>query len=419
MKKTLFAVAMLFLSITVQAQRVDVMKEISEKPQKSFGTDYPYSFDVPALSKAPKGYKPFYISHYSRHGSRYYWTKTLYIDLDSLLTQANRLGTLTEQGKAFYNEYKGLVPELMAGMGELTRVGWDQHQGIARTMYNSFPEIFKKGGHVSAISSLSGRCVISMSAFNQALKECNPDLDIYEQSSRFTLHGVVPTDRENPYRKSYPHESIKFDIAAASRAPIGPSPDEIVSRVFTTTEGLSKNASEIMSDLKNLYTSLPSIGHEGMMGNIFTDQEIIDTWEVSNMYAYQSFYYNKFEMIPIVEDILDRAKAVVNGKNNDLASLRFGHDTCLGPLTILMGINGANAEITKASDVKYWYQNYQTGKASNLQFVFYKSKKNSVILVKCLLNGQEATLPLPSESTPYYKWSDFYNYYRTLCDSVK
>lgn len=417
MKRILLA-AVVLLSVTVQAQRVNVMEEVNAKPEKAYGTDFPYSFDVPALTPSPKGYKPFYISHYARHGSRYYWTKDLYVDLDSVLIKAKELGILTERGQKFYDDYMASYQEFMTGMGELTQVGWDQHQGIARTMYSTFPEIFKKGGHVSAISSLSGRCIISMSAFCQALEQCNPDLEIYEQSSRFTLHGVVPTDDENPYKETYKRKSLRINPSSLTR-PQGPTADEVVARLFTTTQGLPKRASAIQSDLKNLYTSLPSIGHEGMMDGIITDKEVIDDWEMSNFYAYMSFYGRQYEMVQIVEDILDRAKDVVDGESSDVASLRFGHDTCLGPLTILMGINGADTEITDASDVKLWYQNYQTGKAANIQLVFYKSKKNPEVLVKCLLNGEEATLPLPSDMAPYYKWSDFYSYYRNLCDAAR
>jgi hypothetical protein len=52
----------------------------------------------------------------------------------------------------------------MTGISELTQLGWEQHQFIARTMYNNFLEVFKKGGNVLAISSLSGRCVIKVPA---------------------------------------------------------------------------------------------------------------------------------------------------------------------------------------------------------------------------------------------------------------
>ena len=37
-----------------------------------------YEFPVIKDTKPPRGYKPFYISHYSRHGSRYYWNEMLY-----------------------------------------------------------------------------------------------------------------------------------------------------------------------------------------------------------------------------------------------------------------------------------------------------------------------------------------------------
>jgi hypothetical protein len=52
------------------------------------------------------------------------------------------------------------------------------------------------------------------------------------------------------------------------------------------------------------------------------------------------------------------------------------------------------------------------GMASNLQFVFYRRHKNDRdVLFKVLLNESEATLPLPGTHAPYYKWSDFRDYY--------
>ena len=68
-----------------------------------------------------------------------------------------------------------------------------------------------------------------------------------------------------------------------------------------------------------------------------------------------------------------------------------------------------------SSDLKYYFQDFQIGKAANLQFIFYKSKKNPEILVKCLQNGYEVMLPLDTDNYPYYKWSDFYEYYSNIC----
>jgi len=44
---------------------------------------------------------------------------------------------------------------------------------------------------------------------------------------------------------------------------------------------------------------------------------------------------------------------------------------------------------------------------ANLQFVFYRSKKNPTVLFKVLLNGEEARLLLETGNWPYYDWQAF------------
>jgi hypothetical protein len=308
--------------------------------------------------------------------------------------------------------------ELKTGISELTQLGWEQHQFIARTMYNNFPQVFKKGGNVLAISSLSGRCVLSMSAFCQELVQCNPKIEIREQSSRFTLDGVVPTDRQNPVKHRFPRVTPRYEKNKDRFKYEDNLRDKIIPRVFTSTEGLPGNVGAIGSNLINLYTSLPSIGQEGMMGNIISDEEIAARWENENLGSYTWVFEPRYDMIPVVRDIIAKADAVISGNSQRLADLRFGHDTVLGPLTVLMGLNGADRDPADPYEVKNCYQNWQTGKASNMQLVFYRGKQPQDILVKCLLNGCEATLPLPADNHPYYKWTDFKQFYTERCNSV-
>ena len=415
-----FGLVLLFVAVSLCAQTVSPLDELKADPRKAYGTDYPYSFEKVKLTKAPKGYKPFYISHYGRHGSRYYWSDRLYYELDSLLTKAHQKQLLTAEGEAFYNKFMASKEELKTGISELTQLGWEQHQFIARTMYNNFPQVFKKGGNVLAISSLSGRCVLSMSAFCQELVQCNPKIEIREQSSRFTLDGVVPTDRQNPVKHRFPRVTPRYEKNKDRFKYEDNLRDKIIPRVFTSTEGLPGNLHHIGSNLINLYTSLPSIGHEGMMGNIITDQEIVDQWENSNLGSYSWVFGPQNDMIPVLQDIIRKAEAAINGTSDHIADLRFGHDTCLGPLTVLMGLNGADKDPEDPYEVKNTYQNWLTGKASNVQLIFYrKGKSSNDILVKCLLNGREVRLPVPTDNYPYYRWSDFRQFYTARCQSVK
>ena len=416
MKKITSLLILVTLSLTAWAQGSSALEQLSKDPRKAYGNDYPYSYETYHLTKAPRGYKPFYISHYARHGSRYYWTPRLYVDLDTLLTTAHQNHLLTAQGEAFYERFMAVKDELKTGTGELTQRGWQQHQFIARTMYDNFKEVFRKGGNVLAIASLSGRCVLSMSSFCQELVQCNPKIEVREQSSRFTLDGVVPTDANNPIKHKYPKGKPRYEKNRDQFQFTDTLPQAIINRTFVKTEGLKGSPRKIADNLINLYTTLPSIGYEGMMGNIITDEEIAARWESNNLGSYSWVFSGKYEVIPILEDIIRRADAVLEGSSDHLADLRFGHDTCLGPLTVLMGINGADRDPEDPYEVKNCYQNWETCKASNIQLVFYRSKKSSDdVLVKCLLNGMEATLPVPTTQQPYYKWSDFREFYLARC----
>lgn len=408
---------MLFCLVAV-AQGSSALDKLKADPRKAYGTDYPYEFTTVKLTKAPSGYKPFYISHYARHGSRYYWNGFLYKELDSLLTTAHNKQQLTAEGEAFYQRFDAAKQELTTGVSELSDLGWEQHQRIARIMYNNFPEVFKKGGNVLAISSLTGRCVLSMSAFCQELVQCNPKIEIREQSSRFTLDGVVPGDRQNPIKHKFEKPRPRYEQNRDKFKGIDTLQQTVISRVFTSTEGLPGNMNRIGENLINLYTSLPSIGHEGMMGNIITDEEIANRWEGSNLGTYSWLFPNQYEMIPILRDIIKKADAAIDGCSDHISDLRFGHDTCIGPLTILMGINGADLDPEDPYEIKNCYQNWNTGKACNIQLIFYRGKKGSDdILVKCLLNGQEASLPVTTNQFPYYKWSDLRQLYLTRCQN--
>lgn len=413
MKKYFLSLFLLCMAVLAIAQNNNVLNELKADPRKAYGTDYPYLFVDAPQTKAPKGYEAFYISHYGRHGSRYYWADFLYKQLDTLMTVAHDRQQLTPTGEAFYRKFMDCKDELKTGVSELTQLGWDQHQGIARRMYNNFPEVFRKGGDVMAVSSLVGRCVLSMSAFCLELKQCNPKIEIREQSSRFTLDAVVPDDRQNPNRVKYPKDKPRYeqhrDLFKA------PKPLDLVSRVFTSTEGLPGKPERLNNSLRDLYTTLPSIHHEGMMEGIVTDEEIASQWEASNLGTYSWLFAGRLQVIPILKDILSKADDVLQGRTQRLADLRFGHDSYLGPLTILMGINGADKDPEDPNDMKYYYQNWETCMASNIQLIFYRKRGSDDILVKCMLNGMEAQLPVPTQQYPYYRWTDFKQFYQQRC----
>ena len=88
---------------------------------------------------APKGYEPFYISTYMRHGSRYLIDPNDYRFPKQTLLKADSLNKLTATGKNTLDIVLRMADMAEGRLGELTSVGARQHRGIAKRMYTNFP----------------------------------------------------------------------------------------------------------------------------------------------------------------------------------------------------------------------------------------------------------------------------------------
>lgn len=78
------------------------------------------------------------------------------------------------------------------------------------------------------------------------------------------------------------------------------------------------------------------------------------------------------------------------------------------PLISYLGVNGMDAVVDDPHEVEYYWQNYNVPMGCNFQMVFFRNKRHpDDILVQVLLNGAQATLPLPEAAPGFYRWADF------------
>ena len=68
-------------------------------PNKTGGVYFAYPSTKADNTPAPKGYRPFHISHYGRHGSRYLISENDYEWIASLMHRADEAGALTPLGR--------------------------------------------------------------------------------------------------------------------------------------------------------------------------------------------------------------------------------------------------------------------------------------------------------------------------------
>lgn len=66
-----FIISMLIAGTFLPAAGQSASEEIQANPAFAAGKYYAYQAPKTSLTAAPDGYKPFYISAFARHGSRY------------------------------------------------------------------------------------------------------------------------------------------------------------------------------------------------------------------------------------------------------------------------------------------------------------------------------------------------------------
>ena len=104
---------------------------------------------------------------------------------------------------------------------------------------------------------------------------------------------------------------------------------------------------------------------------------------------------------------------------NPGATLRYGHDTMVMPLTCLLNLDDTGMQVADLEQVamRGWNDYRIFPMACNLQFVFYRKQGSDDILVKILRNENEAKLPVKSDVAPYYHWKDVRAYFERVASS--
>lgn len=168
-----FTLLLLSACIVLGSWAQQVKQDILNNPLLSAGNYLPYPGpDNTALTPAPKGYTPFYLSHYGRHGSRYLIDPHDYTDVMNTLARADSLGLLTPEGQHTLTIVRRMYDESLNRYGELTPLGAEQHKGIAKRMIERFPQIFEGKTNIDARSTVVIRCILSMETSSKPC--CSP-----------------------------------------------------------------------------------------------------------------------------------------------------------------------------------------------------------------------------------------------------
>ena len=372
--------------------------------------------DLPPLTPSPAGYEPFFINHYGRHGSRWLIGKRLYNFPVEQLELGEKAGKLTRRGAEVLAILRDLRDSAQGRDGELSDIGAEQHQGIARRMVENFPQVWKGAPIVRARSTTVRRCILSMQNEVDVLKSLNPDMQIYTDASKAEMFYMNYSDPVvKPLRESAYHhfEEFKERHVKAQR---------FLKKLFSDVKWAEHNieGTDLMITLFDVVGNMQS-HHQWENVNLYdlySQDDVYQLWRYNNVRWYifsgetplTQCRVDFIEANLLRSFIEDADRAIAHGGNS--ASLRFGHESVVLPLACLMGINGADYQTTDLETLDRYWQSYKIfPMACNVQMVYYRSAAGGDILVKVLLNEREATLPVKTDMAPYYRWKDVRDYY--------
>ncbi len=420
MKHFKLLIFLLLICAGASASAQAVREQLLSDPENTVGVYYLYPEPEEVLTKAPKGYKPFYISHYGRHGSRYMSKYEDYAEVLGIMKAADEAGALSEYGKDVYGRVKTLSADAYDRGGELVLKGVHQHRGIAERMYMNYPKLFKGKAEIYSQSTQVLRCVLSMAAFNERLKELNPKLMIERES------GVRPTKRLNfltgvpgliaPEYEEFMKKGTWVEELAAFEAEHLPT-GTFMDKLFSDKDYASKvDDRKLMRGMLKFARSVRNPEMDFNFDDVFTAEELYWGSVVDNYTLYVKFGpsplnqgYPKHYADGLLKEMIADADEAVKG-DGPAADLRFGHDGNLMALLNAMGIEGCTASCSDpVSAMEEWPVYQITPMAANLQIVFYR--KGDDVIVKFLHNERETKIPIESIDGVYYRWNDVREYY--------
>lgn len=415
MRRITSVILLLLIVLTTQAQTA--REEINANRQLSANNYYAYPSPTGRLKAPPKGYEPFYISTYARHGSRYLIDPNDYLFPKKVLLQADSLNKLTDTGKRTLEVVLQMSDMAEKRYGELTSVGARQHRGIAKRMYANFPQIFADSAEVDARSTVVIRCILSMTSECLQLQAMNPKLKIRNDASYHDMPYMNPSDK----KLSNLADSEEVKKARKEFEAKHIHPGRLMKVLFTDDAYVEENVDTVrlMRRLFDIAANMQSHDTDMELYSLFTNDECYDLWSCNNVYWYLTHACSPvtdclmpYREAELLRNILDTADGALKDRKHG-ATLRFGHESCLLPLVALLELDNhgeSYPDIEKLSEQWRAYNIFPM--ACNVQFVFFRKKGNDDILVKVLLNEHETKLPVKTDLAPYYHWKDVEGYYR-------
>ena len=419
-KTICWVIVSLLVSASVQAQ-TDVIKEMKADINRAAGMFYTRPVGkMPKDTPPPAGKKPFYINHYGCPGAYYLDKSEYYTETYAIFAKADSLGKLTPLGKDVFRRIRLLCEDAKGRYGELTEKGAQQSRALVKQMVERFPDMFTAKGYYSVRSVVENRCILTMQEGLLQLSAMQQPLTARSRVSFQEKPFMDPEDKLLISQRLDSLTMVRFDRFKMLNSDDG----RLMNALFNDQNYVITNIDA--NDLgRQLYILAGDVQHTDISGvvtlyDIFTPQELHRQWRRQNAWHYINYGgctlnggYQAYLQRGLLRNMMHMGDSVMK-RYNPLMHLRYTHANVVMSLACLMDLDGYGLHTENLDSLEaYGWANYRIAPlGGSIEMIHYRSERGDPdVLVKVLLNGHEARLPIETDCAPYYHWNDVKRYY--------
>ena len=377
-------------SVSIQAQ-TEIARELKADINRHAGMFYTRSIEKsPKDTPPPAGKKPFYINHYGCSGAYYLDKSEYYTETYAIFAKADSLGKLTKLGQDVFRRIRLLCEDAKDRYGELTAKGAQQSRAYVKQLVERFPDMFTAKGYYSVRSIVENHCILTM---QEGLLQLSAMQQPLTARSRVSFQEKPFMDPEDKLLTSQRLDSLtmaRFDRFKMLNSDDG----RLMGALFNDQNYVITyiDANELSRQLFILASDVQHTDISGVVTlyDIFTPQELHRQWRRMHM----------------GDSVMKRY--------NPLMHLRYTNAHAVMSLACLMDLDGYGLHTANLDSLEaYGWANYRIAPlGGSIEMIHYRSERGDPdVLVKVLLNGHEARLPIKSDCAPYYHWNDVKRYY--------
>ena len=408
------------VAVSVQAQ-TDIAKEMKADKNRAAGMFYTRTIDKSYKdTPPPAGKKPFYINHYGCPGAYYLDKSEYYTETYAIFAKADSLGKLTPLGKDVFRRICLLCDDAKDRYGELTEKGAQQSRAYVKQLVERFPEMFTPDGYYSVRSIVENRCILTMQEGLIQLSSMQQPLIARSKSSQHEKPFMDPEDKQLTDQRLDSLTRGRYERFRLLNSDDG----RLMGALFNDQNYvISHLDADALS--KQLYVLASDVQHTDIAGlvtlyDIFTPQEIHRHWRKQNAWHYINYGgctlnggYQAYLQRALLRNMMHMGDSVMK-RDAPLMHLRYTHASVVLSLACLMDLDGYGLHTENLDSLEaYGWANYRIAPlGGSIEMIHYRSHRDDPdVLVKELLNGHEAHLPIESDCAPYYHWKDVKRYY--------